>query len=56
MEEKETMILSGRIVAEFEDEAGQFLDGEAEFVEVSKTEAATTAGKGSTVHLPFPCR
>jgi len=32
MEPNETTLISGRIVAEFEDDASQFLEGEAEFV------------------------
>jgi len=37
MEPTETTTISGRIVAEFEDDAGPFLSGAAEFVEAPET-------------------
>ena len=32
MEQNETILVSGRIVAEFEDDAGEYLAGKAEFI------------------------
>ena len=43
MEPNETTLISGRIVAEFEDDASQFLAGEAEFVRAPETTAVMPA-------------
>ena len=40
MEPNETTLVSGRIVAEFEDDASQFLAGEAEFVRAPETKTS----------------
>lgn len=48
MEPNETTLISGRIVAEFEDDAGQFLAGEPEFVRAPETAAPVPA----TVPVP----
>ena len=50
MEPNETTLISGRIVAEFEDDAGQFLAGEAEFVRPPETVAVVPA----TASVPPP--
>jgi len=39
MEPNETTLVSGRIVAEFEEDAAPFLSGEAEFVRAPETTA-----------------
>jgi hypothetical protein len=41
MQADETILVSGRIVAEFEDDASQFLAGKAEFVCASETAVIT---------------
>jgi hypothetical protein len=41
MEPNETTLISGRIVTEFEDDASQFLAGEAEFVHAVEAPAVT---------------
>jgi len=43
MEPNETTLVSGRIVAEFEEDAGHFLSGEAEFVRAPETTAVMPA-------------
>jgi hypothetical protein len=39
MQPDETILISGRVVAEFKDDASQFLGGEAEFVRAPETAA-----------------
>jgi len=43
MEPNETTLISGRILAEFEDDASQFQSGEAEFVGAAETTAVIPA-------------
>jgi hypothetical protein len=43
MEPNETTLISGRLIAEFEDDAAQFLAGEAEFVRTQETTAVVPA-------------
>jgi hypothetical protein len=42
MEPEETMLVSGRIVAEFADDASKFLDGAAEFARVAELPGVMT--------------
>ncbi len=41
MQPDETILVSGRIIAEFEEDASQFLAGKAEFVRASETAMLT---------------
>ncbi len=43
MDQIETILVSGRIVAEFGDDASQFLSGEAEFVGIPEKKGVTPA-------------
>ena len=56
MEPDNTILVSGQIVAEFEDDAGQFLAGAAEFVSAPETTVASPPPVPPISELPQASR